>query len=58
MSYGFLMTNTPVTGSVPTPDDPVANESHEATLQRALRDALHAKSERNSRELEDMADGK
>lgn len=51
------MTNTPVTGSVPTPDDPDADAAHEATLRRALRDALEAKSDRNSRELEDMADG-
>ncbi|MBU1588313.1 MAG: hypothetical protein KKH51_10260 [Actinobacteria bacterium] len=51
------MTNTPVTGSVPPQDDPVADAPHEATLQRALRDALEAKSDQNSRELEDMADG-
>ena len=49
------MTNTPVTGSVPSPDDP---ENHEAQLKRALNDAIDAKVAQDDQELEDMADGK
>ncbi|CAN5384976.1 hypothetical protein BH11ACT5_BH11ACT5_22280 [soil metagenome] len=50
------MTETPTRIGASLPDGVDAAE-HQAQLVKNLDDALDAKSEKNSQELEDMADG-